>query len=73
MWRQVVLASRRVDDWRMYLSGLFIGVLAEETPLRAVVEAPENHRVRVEALFGAEWVPACDSVVECAGPTARAP
>jgi hypothetical protein len=68
MHRQVVTSNAPADDWRMYLSGLFIGVLTEETPTRAVIEVPAGHRVRVDALFGAVWMTACDSVVECSLP-----
>lgn len=42
-----------------------IGVLLEETPTYAVVEAPEGYHVRVEALFRGEWLLACESDVEC--------
>ncbi|MFQ5855388.1 MAG: two-component regulator propeller domain-containing protein [Anaerolineae bacterium] len=65
MRRQTVTSDRPVDDWRMLMTGLSIGILHEETSSYTIVEAPEGYHVRVEALFQGEWLPACESDVEC--------
>lgn len=65
MRRQTITSNRSVDDWRMYIDGWFTGVLQEETPTYAIVEAPEGHHVRVEAFVEGEWFLACESDVGC--------
>ena len=69
MRQQTITSDRPVDDWRVYLDGWIIGILPEEAPTYAVIEAPVGSHVRVEALFRSEWLVACESDVECLLPT----
>ena len=65
MRRQRVESNVSVDDWRMRIDNWSIGVLGEEAPTYAVVEAPEGGHIRIEALVAGVWLPACESNVEC--------
>ena len=65
MGRQTVSSDLPVEDWRAYINDMPIGVLDEETPTYAVVEAPTGYHVRVQALFQGQWLVACESDVEC--------
>ncbi|MFQ5856230.1 MAG: hypothetical protein ACE5LU_11360 [Anaerolineae bacterium] len=67
--RQVVTASRPVEDWRAFVNGIPLrGVVIEKTATQAVLDAPESVHIRIEALYQGEWLVACDSVVECPSP-----
>jgi hypothetical protein len=66
MRRQTVTVDRPVDDWRMRIDdATTINVLHEEHATYAVVEAPEGHHIRVEALYNGTWRLACESTVQC--------
>ncbi|MBS1252275.1 MAG: hypothetical protein MAG451_01313 [Anaerolineales bacterium] len=65
MRRQTVTSDKAVSDWRMRIDVWLVGMLREEAPTHAVVEAPDGYHVRVEALFAGEWLLACESDAEC--------
>lgn len=68
IWRQVVTSDKSVDDWRAYVKDFLVGMLTQEEPTQAALDAPEGLRVRIEALYQNEWHVACDSIVECPPP-----
>ncbi|RME42432.1 MAG: hypothetical protein D6791_17750 [Chloroflexi bacterium] len=64
-WVQFISASKPVADWRAFDGSTYIDDLYKETATSAAVEAMLGQSLRVEALYGGAWLPACKSVVKC--------
>jgi hypothetical protein len=63
--KQSVSADRPVSDWRAVIDFALLEALTVESATSAEVEAPNDASVRVEALFGGQWLVACKSVASC--------
>ncbi len=63
--RQSVTSDRPVSDWQVYINFTLHPDLVAETATAAIIEAPNDASVRVEALFDGRWLLACKSVVFC--------
>lgn len=64
-WRQTVTSDWPVADWRGTINFVLYQELVSETATAAIVEAPDNATVRIDAFFDGQWLLACKSVAVC--------